>query len=168
MTGRSESSLPSHEMIRHKFNYDPNSGRLTRAVTSGSAVAGAVAGGPGKNGYVYVSCGNRHFLAHRIIWCWMTGEWPSKCIDHINGDPLDNRWENLRLATHSQNLCNSRVRSDNKVGVKGVCKSGKRYRATITFGGKTRHIGYFSTLEEASKARADYANQYHCEFARAS
>mgnify|MGYP001180977569 CR=1 FL=1 len=78
--------------------------------------------------------------------------------DHINGNGLDNRKSNLRSATNSQNLLNSRVRVDNSSGVRGISwhKTRKKWRVYISDGGRHRHIGLFSTLDEAIEARKQY------------
>lgn len=74
MTGRHSSELPSPEMVRQSFKYDADTGTLIRSVASGPVKAGDRAGGVGKNGYIYVSFCGKPYLAHRLIWCWMTGE----------------------------------------------------------------------------------------------
>ena len=89
-------------------------------------------------------------------------------IDHVNGNPLDNRRENLRLATYSQNMANSKLRSDNTTGFKGVSwsKQKGKFRAYIWFEKKLYHVGFFNTAEEASEARQIKAIELHKEFAR--
>jgi hypothetical protein len=82
-------------------------------------------------------------LAHRVAWLYMTGEWPSECVDHINGDKLDNRWCNLRAATHTQNNQSS-FDKKNSLGLRGVTKHFRGgFRATIKVSGKQRSLGYF-------------------------
>jgi hypothetical protein len=75
-------------------------------------------------------------------------------VDHINGDTLDNRMENLRLASHHENSWNSKITSRNTSGFKGVTfsKEKKRFKAEITVNRKTTFIGYFFTAEEAARA----------------
>lgn len=89
-------------------------------------------------------------------------------VDHINGDGLDNRRENLRIASHSQNQWNRRNARNNKTGYKGVSidkRSGK-FRAGISVGGKHIHLGLFSTAEEAAQAYAEASRKYHGEYGR--
>lgn len=73
------------------------------------------------------------FMLHRIAWLWMTGKWPEELIDHINRNPMDNRWKNLREANHSQNAYNMPIRKDNISGVKGVCwnKKAKKWKVDL-------------------------------------
>lgn len=88
-------------------------------------------------------------------------------VDHINGDPTDNRRENLRLATTSQNRANIGKPGHNTSGVKGVSfyKRTGRFRAFLQSGGKHFHLGYFDTLSEAQEAYNRAAGQYFGEFA---
>lgn len=89
-------------------------------------------------------------------------------VDHINGDPLDNRRTNLRLASPSENLRNRGKNSNNKSGFKGVCcfKPTGRWCAKIEVCGKIHHLGYFTTAEEAALAYDRAARELHGEFAR--
>ena len=92
--------------------------------------------------------------AHRVAWLLGTGAWPEHYIDHINGDPADNRLVNLRDVTHQVNMRNQKMRSTNKSGVTGVMWSPalQRWRADI-YAGRPYHLGYFDTIEEAAAAR---------------
>ena len=82
-------------------------------------------------------------------------------MDHINGNPMDNRRSNLRICTHYQNLHNRPKQKNNTVGYKGVwCNIGKKrisYYATIWINNKKKHIGTYYTAEEAAKAYNDYS-----------
>ncbi len=86
--------------------------------------------------------------------------------DHANGDRLDNRRCNLRLATRAQNAMNSRTSPLNKLGVKGVTFRWNRFIARIRIQGKLTEIGRFLTLTEARQAYADSARKHFGEFAR--
>jgi hypothetical protein len=98
----------------------------------------------------------------------MTGVSPKNYIDHINGNRSDNRFSNLREATHAQNRANSK--HTNKIGLKGVglikwIPEGKRrWRAQITHNKKVIHLGCFHTKEEAHLAYCDAAKKLHGEF----
>ena len=109
----------------------------------------------------------KHVKMHRII---MGIDDPNIHVDHINGDKLDNRRINLRLATRAQNKANSRVAKNNAIGVKGVSKrtgpKGDAFRAHITTEGKMKSLGTFKTAEEAHAAYCKAATEAHGEFAR--
>ena len=87
-------------------------------------------------------------------------------VDHINGDTLDNRKTNLRLATHKQNSCNRRTQKNNKAGARGVCwaKEQRKWKSFIRNNGKRMHLGYFDNLEDAKMAYYTAAKRYHKEF----
>jgi hypothetical protein len=91
-------------------------------------------------------------------------------VDHINGDGLDNRRENLRLATVAENNRNVGLRSNNTSGIKGVRfhKPHGKWQAQIMIGGCQKHLGYFETAEDARDAYARAAVQFHGHFARTS
>lgn len=110
----------------------------------------------------------KQYKVHRIIWLMKTGVWPDGEIDHIDGDGLNNRFENLRDVTHSQNLMNAAVRKDSTSGFKGVSYDGARDRwyAYINVRGKRKMLGRHLTKQEAVAARAKAEQQLFGEFAR--
>lgn len=94
-------------------------------------------------------------------------------VDHINGNPLDNRKENLRVCTACQNLANQKLRKDSTTGYKGVCASKVKinpWRAYVNkkIDGKSKqhHLGFFKTKEEAALAYNEKAKELFGEFAR--
>jgi AP2 domain. len=94
---------------------------------------------------------------------------PKIQAEHKNGDTLDNRRNNLRPATSSQNNANKGLRKDNKYGVRGVtyrAHLAKGWKAQITFGGKAYYIGYFVTMEEAADAYRQKAQELFGDFVR--
>jgi hypothetical protein len=103
----------------------------------------------------------------RAIWIMHNGEIPQKHdIDHINGNTLDNRIENLRPSTRSQNCFNRTYRGDNALKLKGVAwhRHSKVYVAVISTGGKTLNIGGFKTNGEAALAYAKASIRFHGKF----
>lgn len=101
---------------------------------------------------------------HRLAWLYMTGEWPTDEIDHRDRDPSNNRWSNLREATHKQNLSNQGIHSNNRLGIRGVEKHGKRFRAYLGVEGKKVILGWFDTAEEAGAARDAAGRDMRGEF----
>ena len=113
--------------------------------------------------------GKKDFTAHRIIWEMMRGPIPLGIeIDHINGNAHDNRIDNLRLATHAQNMLNKRIHGNNTSGIKGVSfdKHRQKWRANIQMGHKAKHLGRFDTRELAAAAYAVASVELHGEFGR--
>jgi hypothetical protein len=105
---------------------------------------------------------------HREVWLRMRpGAPPPPQIDHVSGDGLDCRRENLRAASTAQNQYNARVVSDNTSGYKGVAwhRRDRRWRAQIQANGKLRHLGNFHSAEDAARAYDDAARSAHGEFA---
>jgi hypothetical protein len=103
-------------------------------------------------------------MMHRIISNALEGAE----VDHINGNTLDNRKENLRLCTHSENIKNQKLRSNNKSGYKGVyfCKNNQKWRSSIRVNGKKFYLGSFNNPEEAYASYCDASKKYHGEFGR--
>jgi hypothetical protein len=102
------------------------------------------------------------FYAHRVIFAIENGRWPEGFIDHISGDPSDNRPENLRDVTHQENHRNQRLRKNNTSGSLGVNfhKARNKWQASITVNYRAIHLGFFLTREEAIKARKDAQKRY--------
>jgi hypothetical protein len=107
------------------------------------------------------------YLAHRLIFFYHYGFFP-ETVDHIDGNPLNNRIENLRVATYSENSRNQKKRKNNTTGYKGVSfnKKYKKYTASICLDGKVKALGSFNTPEEAYEIYKEAALKYYKEFAR--
>ena len=128
--------------------------------------SGVAAGTMRKNGYVYIDIDGFGFKAHRLAMIYENGSC-SLPVDHINGNPSDNRMCNLRLATMMQNAHNRKTPVTNRTGVKGVSvhrETGK-FMASVTFNRKRTYLGLFSNLEDAAKAVSAKRAELHGEFA---
>jgi hypothetical protein len=144
------------QRLREVLSYNPDTGEF-RWLSSGkgrksSLEAGAVAP---DSGYVFICIDWQRHRAHRLAWLYVYGEWPKDQIDHINGVRADNRIANLRDVTNDINGQNRRAAlSNNRSGYLGVSwkKSASRWIATISDGGKHKHLGSFATAEEAHTA----------------
>ena len=158
--------------VRALFDYNAEDGHLRWRVPRRGQRLGAVAGSVGLNGYRRISFWddgqekNICCLAHRLVWLWVHGEWPSTMMDHINMNKDDNRLVNLRLATMSQNKSNQRIRKDSKTGFKGVLAKGSGWSARIQKDGVTHYLGTYPTPEQAHLAYCNAAKTFHGEFAR--
>lgn len=135
--------------------------------------AGRVAGTTDRRGYLRIKVRGTYYGGHRLAWLWMTGDWPPEDIDHVNKNPSDNRFCNLRLASRSQNQANVSAKSHNKLGLKGVCRRTlpgytKPYHAQIKKDGKVRSLGHYASAEEAHEAYVRAAKDTHGEFWRST
>jgi len=120
-----------------------------------------------KGGYVRYSS-TKDDLHNKFLHRVMMGEPTGMQVDHKNVNPLDNRRENLRVATNQQNKYNTNKYKTNTSGFKGVLfnKQNQNFRATISIDGKTKHLGCFATAEGAHECYKRAAIQHHGEFAR--
>lgn len=155
----------SDARLREVLHYKPVAGKFVwKVALSSICQVGSVAGfNWGKGGRIGISIDRKMYFAHRLAFLYMTGEWPTHQVDHINRDQSDNRWENLREATGSQNRVNRLTKS--KYGwPRGVSFTNNWYYATITKDGKRRHIGIFRTPEAAHSAYLKVTEELHGEF----
>lgn len=174
----SKDLLISSEMLHGLFTYDPCTGVLIHKVRSeghnvrdwNRKYAGKPAGGKQNHGYVQVGVntkdGYKLYLAHRLIFMMLYGYIPEE-IDHINRDRADNRLENLRGATRSQNQAHRVQVTISKSGYRGVWfdKGTGKWRAGISVDGRGKTIGRYATKELAALAYNDAAARYQGEFA---
>lgn len=106
-------------------------------------------------------CG-KAYSVHALVWLIHNGAWHSNTIDHINGNSLDNRIENIREVTQAENLKNKAMYKNNNSGVTGVWLNKKKalWNAYITSNGKRHHIGNFKAFEDAVSARKKAEKEY--------
>ena len=143
---------PTPERLRQLFDYDPETGQMTRRI-------GKRAGKPAgtiKKGYISVYADRRSYLAHQIIWAMHYDYWPPEQIDHANKNKSDNRIQNLRLATPSQN-CQNRGKP---LGVY-FHKVSQRWCAYVYIKRKTIWLGSFLHKDDALKARVEGVAKYY-------
>ena len=153
---------PSQERIKELLHYNPLTGIFTRKVARGGQLKGSVAGTVDKDGYRHICIDGIYYKASRLAWVYVTGNWPDKFIDHKDLNPSNDKWDNLRLATRSQNMMNIKGKSKNFP--KGVGKNGDRFTSDITVNNKTYHLGTFDTIEEASKVYIKKAKELQGEY----
>lgn len=162
-------NLPDPALIRQLFDYDPLTGILKwRSSFGGSSATNKVAGCISSDMRFRIGIKGRRYLSSRICWCWMTGAWPRSYIDHIDGNPSNDSWSNLREATHQQNLWNSKISKRNTSGFKGVYRDGRRWRAMILTDGRLKHLGSFPSPESANAAYCEEAGRLRGIFVRAT
>lgn len=152
--------IPSKELLCTLFSYDMESGIVTRLSHCGIAGRGKIGKpvgwqvGNDDNGRLAVCIARKSYLLSRIIWKMMTDEEPP-VVEHENGDHTDNTWLNLRAASQTQNMGNTKIRKDNKTGVKGVTWDTlrKKWMARISINGKSINLGRFDDFEIAKEVR---------------
>jgi hypothetical protein len=140
--------------IEAALRYDPETGSLIWLPRGNARFdnrnAGNIAGAKRSDGYISVGFNNKAYLAHRLIWRFVYGEWPEFEIDHINGDKADNRIENLRACTTAENRRNMPVRRNKTSRYSGVRKSRNAWSVVID----SKYRGYFKTEDEAGRYAA--------------
>jgi hypothetical protein len=159
------------ERLKEVVTYDPDTGAfMWKHNKKGGVRAGDLAGYTDTTGYIQIRIDMRLYKAHRLAWLYVHGEWPSLHIDHINGNPHDNRIENLRLADDHQNCANSKISKNNKSGLKGVSwsKAKRRWTAHICVRRKRMWLGYFDDADGAKRAYDAAAKKHFGDFARAA
>lgn len=149
----------TQKRLKELLHYDPYTGVFTWVAKSSiqsRIKIGDVAGGVDKsNGYVKVRVDGKKYKAHRLAFLYMTGNWPSDQVDHIDHVRSNNAWANLREATFEVNGRNASLRSNNSSGHNGIYyhKSRKRWVVQLWVGEgherKQKTIGYFKDFESA-------------------
>ena len=156
---RADAVAPTQADLRRLFRYDGEQlfwrERPSRRVDM-SRPAGGITG----NGYRMIKVKEKSYLAHRLIWLYVHGNWPLHQIDHINHERDDNRIENLRDT--KENDRNRSPYKNNSSGVVGVVwhKRRKKWRAQIRVNGKMVHLGDFKSKEEAAQVRKEAVRKY--------
>ena len=153
----------------HKYFEYRDDGNLVWRVSrpGGKAIAGQVVGNRRRDGYVTVGLLGKKWLLHRIVYAMHHGHMPD-VIDHIDGDPSNNRVENLRPADNSKNQWNRKIDSRSKLGVKNVYfhNRDKTYGVRMKIDGKVKTIGYYKDLELAELVATLAREKFFGDFAR--
>lgn len=153
--------------VRRMFDYNKTTGLLTwKIAASKNTHIGTAVTASDPKGRIRVGINRRRYLAHRIIWLWVTGKWPSHEIDHRDTVKSNNQWNNLREATPSQNHFNIKLKKHNTSGYKGVSRTPSgRWHVKITINYKQIYLGTFSTAKIGYRAYCNAAKKYHGAFA---
>lgn len=174
-------SLPAKEYLHECFLYDAASGHLiwkarplhhfkneTGMKCVNARMAGLRAQSSLNGRYYITSINSKFYLCHRIVWCMHYGYWPDGDIDHINGNKLDNRIENLRFVDRSQNMSNVGMQKNNKSGFIGVfwASRTRKWQAVVAHKKKNIYIGTFDCPVQAAKAYNEAVLKYHGSYAQ--
>jgi HNH endonuclease len=133
------------DRARELFDYDPTTGVLTWKVTGKGRPGIGEPFGCLRAGRRHGIIDQRDYVASRVIWLIVTGAWPSGHIDHINRNPSDDRWLNLRDVTAQINMQNRSFTGFS------FCKRTGKFKVSI-YRGKRKHLGYFDTALDARAA----------------
>jgi hypothetical protein len=149
------------ERLRQLVDYDPETGIFTWKIKRKKVVVGERAGRMMNSGYQAIGIEYGLYLAHRLAWLYVYGEWPKHNLDHINGNRLDNRIANLRDVPQVVNAQNRR-RALGRSGLIGAftAKAG-RWRSQIRINGSQVPLGFFDTAEEAHQAYLTAKRRLH-------
>lgn len=149
IVNKDKESLVSAEKVRSLLSYNPETGVFLRNKPFGRYKAGLPAGHLMFNGYRVIRIGEFKFLAGRLAWLYVHGEWPPHEIDHINRNQDDNRISNLRAATREENSWNSNKFGRNSTGEEFIHKSRNGYRVRLIRNQETIFDKRFKSLDNA-------------------
>lgn len=170
---RTQRKLNAEEVRRLlDLNFETGELRWTAAASQGR-LAGRIAGSVGSCGYRQIKIGQRMYLAHRLIWLIVNGEWPAGQIDHIDGDRTNNAVCNLRDVTGAQNKQNIAVSGRKSasglagaVYIPGGSRRRDKWESRIKVNGVSHHLGLHSTPEAAHAAYLSAKARFHPNFSR--
>jgi len=165
-------SLPTREILREIFDYDHERGCLiwkprprshfrsdrAMAVCNGT-FAGRVAGHQSARGYWVLMLDGKRYGAHRLIWAWHHGDLPAgQVVDHIDGDPSNNKIENIRAGSYSLNSRNQKLSRRNTSGMPGVRRTsnGKAWLAMVGLNREYHYLGIYKQFDDAARVVADF------------
>lgn len=143
-------------LVKSELIYEPDTGIFYWRSTN--RIAGTY-----YNGYVRIQLAGHRFGAHQLAWFYTHNTWIM--IDHKDGNPSNNKIDNLRPTNYQLNAANRSTQTNN-TGAKGVYYRNGKYEAGIKVNQKRIHLGVFSTLEEALDARGKAAIKYFGEYAK--
>jgi HNH endonuclease/AP2 domain len=159
----------THTEVLNLFRYDETTGAMfyKTAPPYKPQFLNKRAGMIDKQGYRLIKIEGARYLSGRLIWFYMTGQWPDE-VDHKNLNRSDDRWVNLRESTRSQNCANKgQFFKKNRYGFRGVKRQPNgRFQAVVCAGQKEYHLGTFDTAEQAAFVYDIAAKKHHGEFAR--
>jgi len=149
--------------LKELLHYNPETGIFTWVSRPSNRIyVGKEAGNKIKNGYIIIGVCGSLYLAHRLAWLYMTGEWPESQIDHKDHVRNNNIFFNLRKATNLENSKNKSPSKNNTSGITGVywAKHITKWMSSIGIDRKQKHIGVFNDKWDAICARKSAENKY--------
>lgn len=146
----------TQKQLKEVISYNPYTGDFTWIKATGKRYkVGDIAGYQSPDRYKQIRINTILYKSHRLAFLYMEGEFPVNIVDHINHEPSDNRWLNLRHVDRCTNQRNMQLSKRNKSGISGVsfCKVKKKWRVRFYRNKKETHLGYFSDKSEAVEVR---------------
>ena len=160
----------TQEYLKSILDYDCETGIFKWKVSNSPRVKiGDITGCLHHTGYLFIRINKKQYLAHRLAWLYVNGNWPKDMIDHIDGIRNNNKISNLRQASRTENQQNSKLSKRNTSGIKGISwhKASKKWQVAFKINGKSKTFGYFNDLELAELVVNEARLKYHGNFARA-
>ena len=158
----------THARLCELLHFQHEDGTFIWKISYKKTRVGRLAGHQHGAGYWSITIDKKQYLAHRLAWFYVFGEWPKLVLDHINRDRMDNRIKNLRSVSQKENLQNITLKKSNKTGANGVCfrTDGriKPWQARVMHDRKEKSLGYFQTYEEAVQARQEWDQKFWSVF----
>jgi hypothetical protein len=157
----------TQKIITELFEY--KGGNLYWKNTNGKTKSGQIAGGPSTKGYWIVGIKQKRYKLHRLIFLMHHGFMP-EYVDHVNGNTSDNRIENLRVATASQNAYNSKKPKNNTSGLKNISwdKKTKKWVVRLKINETLKNFGRYNDIDYAKFVAEAMRYKYHQQFARSN
>ena len=162
-----ESNLKVQE-LKEQLEFDPESGLFWWLEPKQGRDLDRPAGTSDLNGYRGININGERYLAHRLAFFYMTGDWPPEYVDHKDGNPRNNSWDNLRLATAQENARNKRRKYNSYTGIKGVVKNfvSDTWDVHMLVDGTVISHGPFYSYRTACNAYDILAKEHFGEFAK--
>lgn len=147
----------SQNRLKELLHYDPDTGIWNWLRKNGTKrpQAGNISNQGRSAGYRRITIDGKSYYSSHLVYLYMTGEFPTGEVDHIDRNRNNDKWNNLRITNHIKNCQNRGIRNDNTSGCSGVSynRQSKKWKADITVDNKRIYLGKFQTLQEAIEAR---------------
>jgi len=152
----------TQERLKEVLDYNPETGIFTWKISKGRKGVGHIAGNLKHTGYMQIRINKIDYQAHRLAWLYMEGYWPENEVDHIDRNPSNNKWGNLRETSRACNSRNRSISKNNTSGINGVSwyANDKLWVSQIKINYKRIYLGSFKNKIDAAKARWEAEKKY--------
>lgn len=153
----------TQDRLKELLDYDPETGVFTWKIRVNNKKIRTVAGSIDKEGYCIICLDGKKHRSHRLAFLYMEGYLPENCVDHIDRNKNNNKWDNLREVSHTCNMRNRDIQKNNKSGIIGISwnKRDNNWLASIRISNKSFYLGYYINLIDAVKARWQAEKKYN-------